>query len=145
VAAVSRVCRTLVPLAFAMAAQHGACQDFVYVEPGVAACPAVPVRTGAVAKKVQRGAAVRGSIGVSCGFEQGSYTVSLNSTDAGATFTPKTFLVNFGRVVGRGAYTVTFSTAGVHGVWAVITSNMGSPAVRGYFAGAVSEFNVVDR
>lgn len=80
---------------------------------------------------------------MSCGFDQGSYTVTLNSTDQGATFSPKTFLVNFGRIVGKGAFTVTFSTVGVHSVSAAITSNMGSPAVRGHFASQSNEFNVV--
>jgi hypothetical protein len=134
--------RALALGALALAAQHAAGQHFVYVEPGVAACPAAPARTGGAATTVQRGAAVRGSIAVSCGFEQGSYTVSLNSTDAGASFAPKTFLVNFGRVVGSGTYTVTFSSPGVHSISVVITSNMGSPVVRGRFVSAASEFNV---
>ncbi len=81
---------------------------------------------------------------MTCGFDQGSYTVTLNSTDPGATFLPKTFLVNFGRIVGNGAYTVRFSTEGVYSVSAAITSNMGSPAVRGQFASAANEFNVVN-
>ena len=69
--------------------------------------------------------------------------MTLNSTDSGATFMPKTFIVNFGRVVGHAAYTVTFFTRGVHGVSAAITSNMGSPVARGRFAGSVYKFNVV--
>ena len=84
-----------------------------------------------------------GSINVACGFEKGSYTVTLNSTDPGATFSPKTFLVNFGRIVGDGVFTVTFSTVGVQSVSTTITSNMGSPTVRGYFASTASEFNIV--
>lgn len=84
-----------------------------------------------------------GSLRVTCGFDQGSYTVNLNSTDPDATFTPRTFIVNFGRMVGNGAFTVTFSTPGVHGVSAAITSNMGSPPVRGRFLSAVDRFNVV--
>jgi hypothetical protein len=32
---------------------------------------------------------------------------------------------------------------GVHSVSAAITSNMGSPAVRGHFASAANEFKVV--
>ncbi len=80
---------------------------------------------------------------MSCGFDQGSYTVSLNSTDPNATFSPKTFLVNFGRIVGSGAFTVRFSTVGVQSVSTTITSNMGSPAVRGHFASPANEFNVV--
>ena len=86
-----------------------------------------------------------GSISVACGFEQGSYTVTLNSTDPGATFSPKTFLVNFGRVVGTGVFAVTFSTLGVQSVSTTITSNMGSPSVRGHFASLASEFNIVIR
>jgi hypothetical protein len=135
-------CRTLVLVAFAVASQQGACQSFVYVEPGIASCPAAPASTAA-AKTVQRGAPLSGSIRVTCGFDKGSYTVSLNSSDPGATFAPKTFLVNFGRMVGNGAYTVTFSTVGLHSVSAAITSNMGSPAVRGHFASSANEFNVV--
>ena len=135
--------RALLCLALAVGARHSAGQDLVYVEPGVAACPAAPAPTAAVAKTVQRGAPVSGKIDVRCGFDQGSYTVTLNSSDPGATFKPKTFIVNFGRVIGRAAYTVAFSTLGVHGVSAAITSNMGSPVVRGRFAGSVYEFNVV--
>ena len=85
-----------------------------------------------------------GSIKVACGFEKGSYTVTLNSTDPGATFSPKTFLVNFGRIVGTGVFAVTFSTVGVQSVSTTITSNMGSPTVRGHFASPASEFNVVN-
>ena len=84
-----------------------------------------------------------GSIGVACGFERGSYTVTLNSTDPDATFSPKTFLVNFGRMAGNGVYAVTFSTVGVQSVSAAITSNMGSPPVRGRFVSSSSEFNIV--
>ena len=86
-----------------------------------------------------------GSINVACGFEQGSYTVTLNSTDPGAAFSPKTFIVNFGRIVGNGVYAVTFSTMGVQSVSTSITSNMGSPAVKGHFASSASEFNIVSR
>jgi hypothetical protein len=85
-----------------------------------------------------------GSVNVSCGFDQGSYTVTLNSTDPVATFSPKTFVVNFGRIVGSGVFAVTFSTVGVQRVSTTITSNMGSPAARGHFASAASEFNVVN-
>lgn len=133
------------PLLFALAfaAQQGTCQTFVYVEPGIPSCPAAPASTAAAAKTVQRGAPVSGSISVTCGFDQGSYTVTLNSTDPGATFSPKSFLVNFGRIVGSGAFVVRFSTVGVHSVSAAITSNMGSPAVRGHFASAANEFKVV--
>lgn len=134
--------RTLLLVTLALTAREGACQHFVYVEPGIASCPAAPAST-AGARTVQRGAPVPGSIRVSCGFDQGSYTVSLNSSDPDATFSPKTFIVNFGRIVGHGAYTVTFATVGLHSVSAAITSNMGSPAVRGHFASAASGFKVV--
>ena len=80
---------------------------------------------------------------MACGFQHGSYTVSLNSSDPGATFSPKTFLVNFGRVVGNGVFAVTFSTLGVQRVSTAITSNMGSPPVRGHFASLADEVNVV--
>lgn len=137
-------CRTLFLLALAVSAQPGVCQGvLVYVEPGLASCPAPPVAASASAKTVQRGAPVAGSIRVSCGLDQGSYTVSLNSTDPDAAFSPKTFLVNFGRVAGNGVYAVRFSTLGLQGVSATITSNMGSPAVRGQFVSTASGFNVV--
>ena len=140
----SAVCRALFLFAFAVGAQQAAGQSFVYVEPGIASCPAAPALTAAAAKTVQRGAPVSGSIGVTCGFDKGSYTVTLNSTDPGATFSPKTFLVNFGRIVGSGAFAVTFSTVGVQSVSTTITSNMGSPAVRGHFTSPANEFNVVN-
>ena len=138
------LCRALLLLTLAVGAQRGACQNFVYVEPGLTSCPAVPASTAAAAKTVQRGAPVSGSIRVSCGFDQGSYTVTLNSTDPSATFSPKTFLVNFGRIVGNGVFAVRFATLGVHSVSTTITSNMGSPAVRGHFASPANEFNVVN-
>ena len=84
-----------------------------------------------------------GNISVACGFDKGSYTVTLNSTDPGAAFAPKTFLVNFGRIVGNRDFAVTFSTVGVQSVSATITSNMGSPEMRGHFASSANEFNVV--
>jgi hypothetical protein len=135
--------RKLFLAALAVGAQQGACQSFVYVDPGIAACPPAPAPTAAAPKTVPRGVAVPGSIRVSCGFDQGSYTVTLNSTDPSAAFSPKTFLVNFGRIVGKGAFTVTFATIGVHSVSAAITSNMGSPAVGGRFESPANEFNVV--
>jgi len=135
------VVRTVCGLAVAAGAGAAVGQSFHYVEPGVARCPAAP--TAAAARTVKLGAAVSGSINVSCGFENGSYTVTLNSSDSGATFSPKTFVVNFGRVVGNGAFAVTFSTPGVHSIAATITSNMGSSAVQGSFASAVSAFSVV--
>jgi hypothetical protein len=136
------VCRSLVLMACAAGAQKGFCQSFVYVEPDNARCPAAPA-SAAAPRTVQLGAPVSGSIRVGCGFDQGSYTVTLNSTDPHAAFVPRTFIVNFGRIVGNGAFTVRFSTAGVHSLSAAITSNMGSPAVRGRFASAASEFKVV--
>lgn len=114
-----------------------------YVEPGVAACPPAPAASATVPRAVQPGVAVAARIRVACGLDQGSYTVSLNSTDRDATFVPKTFLVNFGRVVGNGNFTVTFSTVGVHRVSGTITSNMGSPTARGQFGRADNAFNVV--
>jgi hypothetical protein len=143
-AAASRhaVCRALVLCASAIGAQPAAGQSFVYVEPGVASCPAPPA-PAAGARTVQRGVPVSGSIRVTCGFEQGSYTLTLNSTDPGAAFSPKTLLVNFGRIAGNGAFSVSFATVGVHSVSVAITSNMGSPPVRGHFASAASEFSVV--
>jgi len=140
----SSVCRTLLVLAFAVGTQHGFCQSFYYVEPGVASCPAAPAPTIATPKVVARGVPVPGGIEVACGFDNGSYTVTLNSTDPSATFSTKTFLVNFGRIVGNGVFAVTFSTVGVQSVSTTITSNMGSPAVRGYFASPANEFNVVN-
>ena len=140
----SAACRTLLVLALAVASEHVSSQSFYYVEPGVASCPAAPAPTTAAPKSVPRGVPLAGSIRVACGFDKGSYTVTLNSTDPGATFSPKTFLVNFGRVVGKGDFAVTFSTLGVQSVSTSITSNMGSPAVRGRFASAAHEFNVVN-
>ena len=133
--------RALLPFTAVLGAQPGLCQSLVYVEPGVASCPAPPVATAA--KSVQRGAAVSGILRVSCGFAEGSYTVTLNSSDPGATISPKTMLINFGRVVGKGTYTIRFSALGLHSVSAAITSNMGSPAVQGHFASAGNEFLVV--
>jgi hypothetical protein len=134
----------------ALLASVGACElawcqgGLVYVEPGNAACPAPPApRPASAPRSVPSGTAVPGSISVACGFGQGSYTVTLGSTDPHAHFAPRTFLVNFGKVVGDGAFTVTFATPGVHGVSATITSNMGSPAVPGRFVGTGTEFEVV--
>jgi hypothetical protein len=140
--AVRVVRKTLLLIAMAVAGASSHAQNFYYVEPGVPACPAAP--TTAAPKAVVRGVAVPGRIQVSCGFDQGSYTVSLNSTDPGAAFSPKTFIVNFGRLVGNGAFAVTFSTPGVHGITIAITSNMGSPVVRGQFVSHANEFNVVN-
>ena len=137
------VCKTLLVLAFAVGSERASCQNLYYVEPGFASCPAAPAPTTAAPRAVTRGVPMSGSISVACGFEKGSYTVSLNSTDPGATFSPKTFLVNFGRIVGNGVFAVTFSTVGVQSVSTTITSNMGSPTVTGHFVSPASEFNVV--
>jgi len=138
------LCRSLVWLALAIASGPVYCQRFYYVDPGVASCPAAPVPTTAAPKAVSRGVPMPGSISVACGFDQGSYTVTLSSTDPGATFSPKTFLVNFGRIGGNGAFAVTFSTVGVQSVSTTITSNMGSPPMRGHFASPANTFNVVN-
>ena len=139
------VCRTLLVLAFAVGSEQISGQSFYYVEPGVAACPPAPAPTSASPKPVSPGVPMSGSISVACGLDKGSYTVILSSTDPEATFSPKTFLVNFGRIVGTGVYTVTFSTVGVQTVSATITPNMGSPAVRGQFVSPASRFEVVNR
>lgn len=138
------VCKTLLVLTAAFGAGHGFGQSFYYVEPGLPACPAASAPTTATPKTVARGAPVPGSISVACGFDHGSYTVTLNSTDNSAAFQPKTFIVNFGRIAGKGAFAVTFSTVGVQSVSATITSNMGSPAVRGHFVSPANAFNVVN-
>jgi len=139
-----RTCATLLAVTTALCATPGHGQSFHYTEPGVAGCPTVAAPTAAVPKTVLRGAAVPGRIHVSCGFDQGSYTVTLNSTDPGARFSPKTFVVNFGRVVGNGVFAVTFSTAGLQTVSTAITSNMGSPVVRGQFVSPASAFEVIN-
>ena len=124
-------------------ASLGRGQSFIYVEAGLAGCPTAPVATSAAPKEVLRGTAQSGLIQVNCGFKQGSYTVSLNASDPDARISPKTFIVNFGRVMGSGSFTVTFANAGVHTVSATITSNMGSPAVDGRFVSSASTFKVV--
>ena len=139
------VCRTLLVFGLAVVGVPGHGQTFTYVEAGVDSCPVPPVPTSAAPKAISRGIAVPGRIHVRCGFDQGSYTVTLNSTDPGAAFSPKTFLVNFGRVVGNGAFAVTFSTVGIQSVSTTITSNMGSPAVKGSFVSPSNEFNIVNR
>jgi hypothetical protein len=133
---------TLVPLSFVIGSGQGLAQSLYYAEPGNASCPLRAAPTAVVPKKVQSGAPLPGSISVNCGFDKGSYTVTLSSTDPGATFSPKSFLVNFGSLVGNGAFTVTFASVGVQALSATITSNMGSPAVPGRFAGVTNEFDV---
>ena len=139
-----KVCKSLFVLAFAVGSGHVSSQNFYYVEAGIAACPAAPERATGALKAVSRGVPMSGSISVTCGFNEGSYTVTLHSSDPGAEFSPKTFLVNFGRIVGKGVFAVTFSTAGVQRLSATITSNMGSPAVRGHFAARADQFNVLN-
>jgi hypothetical protein len=138
------IARTLVVGALSVVGAASHAQNLYYADPGLASCRPVPAPTTAAPKVVVRGVAVPGRIHVGCGFDQGSYTVSLNATDPAATFAPKTFIVNFGRVVGNGTFAVTFSTPGVQRVTATITSNMGSPAVQGRFVGPDSRFNVVN-
>lgn len=135
--------RSLLALGLATGATHGAGQDFHYVEPGVAACPAAPAQAAAEPKTVVRGQPLPGRLGVTCGFDQGSYTVTLTSTDPKAVLVPRSFVVNFGRLVGDGRYVVTFSTLGVQRISTSITANMGSPAVRGRFASRSDTFDVV--
>lgn len=144
-ATVNAVFKALLLIALAVIGLPGRGQTFHYGEAGNASCPAAPAPSRASPKPVPRGAAVPGRIHVDCGFDQGSYTVTLSSTDPDATFSPKTFLVNFGRVVGNGVFAVTFRTVGVQRVSATITSNMGSPAVKGQFLSPANEFDIVAR
>lgn len=137
--------RPLVWLVLALGHGPIAGQDLYYVEPGAASCPRVPEPQAARPMNVALDTPVLGRIHVACGFADGSYTVTLSATDPGAMFAPRTFLVNFGQIVGNGAYVVTFATVGIHSVTASITSNMGSPAVQGQFVGPDTVFNVVKR
>jgi hypothetical protein len=133
----------LLLLVFLIGSQQSFGQNFIYVEPGNPACPVVSQSAAAPPTVVKRGAAFNGSISVGCGFDKGSYTVTLNATDPLATFAPKSFLVNFGSISGLAAFTVTFATIGIHSISATISSNMGSPAVPGSFSSLTSEFSVV--
>ncbi len=130
--------------ALALAVGPAVGQELVYVEPGLAGCAMASAEgvTPLAPRPVARGLPVPGRIVVRCGFEQGSYTVTLDSTDPAATFSPRTFLVNFGRTVGPGTFTVTFATAGPQRVSARITSNMGSPPLPGRFVGVADRFDV---
>lgn len=58
---------------------------------------------------------------------------------------PQRFLVNFGRVVGNGAFAVAFRTVGVQSVSTAINLNLGSPAVEGQFLSPANESNIVVR
>jgi hypothetical protein len=123
--------------------QPSQAQSLTYIEPENSRCPTSVSPASAQPKTVRAGVPVVGSIKVSCGFSEGSYTVSLGATDSEAVFLPKTFLVNFGRLVGPGKFTVKFETAGEQTIFATITSNMGSPVLRGKFSSDSSFFNVV--
>jgi hypothetical protein len=122
---------------------QGLAQTFVYVEPNNASCPATVTSSTAAPKLVKSNVAVQGDIRVSCGFKEGSYTVTLSATDPGATFSPKTFLVNFGSLSGSGKFTAKFATLGKQTVYATITSNMGSPVLPGKFHSDSNVVNVV--
>jgi hypothetical protein len=142
-ATAAALCRGLLGLAFSLGPSLAQSQNFFYVEPGLASCPAAPMPSSATPNKVAKGVAVPGRLSVQCGFDQGSYTVSLSSSDPDATFVPKTFVVNFGQVVGKGVFAVRFSAIGVQTVSATITPNMGSPAVGGKFLSSGNAFEVV--
>ena len=118
-------------------------QTFVYNEPNNPSCPVIAAPASAAPKIVKTGVSVAGSIRVRCGFNHGSYTVILSATDPKATFSPKTFLVNFGSLAGTGAFAVTFATEGEQTISATITSNMGSPVVPGQFKSFTNILNVV--
>jgi hypothetical protein len=130
-------------LVLLMASQPSLGQNFFYVEPGNPACPVVSPPAPTAPKAVKSGVAIPGSVRVGCGFDKGSYTVNLNASDPMAAFSPKSFLVNFGRISGPAKFTVTFATVGTHTISATITSNMGSPAVPGRFSSWMTEFAVV--
>jgi hypothetical protein len=117
-------------------------QNFFYVEPGNPACPVVSPPAPTSPKIVKSGVAISGSISVGCGFDKGSYTVTLNASDPMAVFSPKSFLVNFGGMSGPTTFTVIFATVGNHSISAIITSNMGSPVVPGRFSSFTNEFTV---
>ena len=117
-------------------------QNFFYVEPGNPVCPVVSPPAPASPKMVKSGVAISGSISVGCGFDKGSYTVTLNASDPMAVFSTKSFLVNFGGISGPTSFTVTFATIGNHSISATISSNMGSPVVLGHFISFTNEFAV---
>jgi hypothetical protein len=103
-------------------------QTFVYTEPGNAACPVLVVPPAFTPKPVKVGASVVGSISVSCSFSEGSYTVSLTSTDPNARFSPKSFLVNFGSLSGPGKFTVKFASTSPP-IWAAQSCGAGLRAL----------------
>ncbi len=123
--------------------QHSVAQTLIYADPSNPACPPVSAPAPAPAMTVKTGVPISASISVGCGFEKGSYTVTLSASDPMAVFSPKSFLVNFGSISGPATFTVTFATVGNHTVSATITSNMGSPAVPGRFSSFTNEFAVV--
>jgi hypothetical protein len=135
--------RTLVVLALMAWYQQGFAQTFVYVEPNNPLCPAVVAPPAAAPKAVKSGAPVAGALRVNCGFTEGSYTVILSASDPNATFSPKTFLVNYGKLAGSGIFAVKFATAGEQTVFATITSNMGSPILVGKFTSFNNVVSVV--
>jgi hypothetical protein len=142
----SRTCsQCLGVLALLVWCGPGLAQTFVYVEPDNSKCPVITAPPAATPKTVEVGASVAGALKVSCGFTEGSYTVILSSTDPNATLAPKTFLVNFGRLSGTGAFTAKFATTGLHTLSANITSNMGSPVLQGNFTSLNNVVNVVRR
>jgi hypothetical protein len=122
---------------------QGLAQTFVYVEPNNPSCPVVASVPKITPKSVKLGVSVPGAIRVSCSFSEGSYTVSLGSTDPNATFSPKTFLVNFGSLSGSGVFSAKFETLGEQTIFASITSNMGSPVLQGKFVSSNNVVNVV--
>jgi hypothetical protein len=128
---------------FFVSCQPTLAQNFVYIEQNNALCPAFKSSAGALPKVVKNNAVTTGDIRVSCGFTEGSYTVTLSATDPNATFTPKTFLVNFGALAGNGKFSVKFSTLGEQTVFATITSNMGSPLLMGEFKSVNNAVNVI--
>jgi hypothetical protein len=130
-------------LAMLVGCRQSLAQTFVYVEPDNELCPVAAAPVVVPAKKVAIGSPVAGALRVSCGFTQGSYTVVLSATDPNAIFSPKTFLVNFGNLAGTGKFTVKFTTAGEQTISATITSNMGSPVLRGTFTSATHRVNVI--
>jgi hypothetical protein len=121
----------------------GMAQTFVYSEANNPSCPAAISVAQAPPKTVKSRMPVHGAIRVTCGFSEGSYTVTLSSTDSGATFSPKTFLVNFGTLSGSGVFSIKFTTLGEQTIFATITSNMGSPPLQGRFTSSNAIVNVV--
>jgi hypothetical protein len=129
--------------ALSICEKQGFAQTFVYVEPGNPSCQTAAVAPKVAPKTVKTGSVSLGAIRVRCGFTEGSYTVTLSSTDPNAIFTPKTFLVNFGSLSGSGAFSAKFATSGEQTIFATITSKMGSPILLGKFSSADNVVSVV--